>query len=481
MLLGVALLQVAWLVSMPPFRGSDEVDHVFRASAVAQGDWSSSPTAATRGTGALVGATPAMVEAASNACTRLEYKDADDCRLVPTQTGPAVASGAGRYNPAYYVAVGYASAAVDGVTGSYLMRGVSALLCLVLLGATLEGLLRWADARVLAASAMALTPTVIYSTVIVAPNGLELMAGLLLWSSLAGLAHGTSRAPFHVATGTVALSILLVLRSLGPLWAAGILVTALVAWPHLARRLLCLGRSLRALAVLAFVAGAGAAGVTWTLTHHSLTMSQDGPGGSLSLGYRVGRALQEVPLWLLQDVGAFPFRNQPAPLVVYPVFLLLAIALARVAFRRATGRLHAAVALVALAGVGIPLVITVVMMAEIGTAWQGRYAMPLLVGVGLLLGLAWSDGPSRSVSTWTSLVLCAAVVAVHVPGPVKVAWDLRDTSDWVVGSEVIQHAPVWLVGLLAAAGSLLAAWPLCRELARPGAVDRGWGAHRTGG
>ena len=37
--LGTLLLQSAWILTLPPFRGTDEFDHAFRAAQVAGGDW----------------------------------------------------------------------------------------------------------------------------------------------------------------------------------------------------------------------------------------------------------------------------------------------------------------------------------------------------------------------------------------------------------------------------------------------------------
>ena len=75
----------------------------------------------------------------------------------------------------------------------------------------------------------------------VAPNGLEMASGLALWTALAAIAHDDSdTAPdgLTVMLAVVSGSLLLSLRSLGPLWAALILAVALLAWPTLWSRLL---------------------------------------------------------------------------------------------------------------------------------------------------------------------------------------------------------------------------------------------------
>jgi len=368
-LVGLALLQAAWIAALPPFRGADEVDHAFRASAVASGDWSSPAAAATRGTGAWVEASPEMVEAAGEACLRLAYKEPADCRLVDRPGGTAVASAAGRYLPTYYVVVGYATRIVDGAAGATLMRAWSALLCLALLGAGLVGLRHWADRRVFAAAVIGVTPTVVYSTTVVAPNGLEMIVGLVLWTSLAGLAVAPpDRVRYHLTTLTISLASLMLLRSLAPLWAATVVGASVLAWPGLSGRLVGLARTTSGRVAVGVVSLAAVVGVGWTLAQHSLVMSQDGPGGSLPLGFRVGRALREVPLWLLQDVAAFPFRNQPAPLIVYPLALLVVAALGILGLRSAARRLRWSVVVTLVVGLGVPYVVTVATMSEIGTA-----------------------------------------------------------------------------------------------------------------
>ena len=35
----VLLAEAVWILAVPPFRGSDEVDHVYRATGVAAGQW----------------------------------------------------------------------------------------------------------------------------------------------------------------------------------------------------------------------------------------------------------------------------------------------------------------------------------------------------------------------------------------------------------------------------------------------------------
>ena len=132
LLVGVALIQASWILVVPPFRGIDEWDHAYRATAVAHGEWHADPTKATRDTGAFVRVPDDIVAASRPECERLPYTDAKDC--VGTSNGDgttSVASGAGRYNPVFYAIIGYASLPFEGGSALYAMRAAAALLCLV--------------------------------------------------------------------------------------------------------------------------------------------------------------------------------------------------------------------------------------------------------------------------------------------------------------------------------------------------------------
>ena len=83
--LGALLMQAAWIVAVPPFRGSDEFDHAYRAASVADGDWMPT-TPAPDGRGDLVAVSPALVAAAQPVCLTYEYVGPDNCYPVSEQS-----------------------------------------------------------------------------------------------------------------------------------------------------------------------------------------------------------------------------------------------------------------------------------------------------------------------------------------------------------------------------------------------------------
>ena len=130
MVLGLLLIELGWVLAVPPFRGVDEWDHAYRASAVAHGQWVAPPTEATRGTGAIVQAEPDIVAAAQPECQRLDYTGDAECVGTRVDDHVEIASGAGRYHPLFYAVVGSPTLLLDGVAALYAMRMVALFLCL---------------------------------------------------------------------------------------------------------------------------------------------------------------------------------------------------------------------------------------------------------------------------------------------------------------------------------------------------------------
>jgi hypothetical protein len=465
--LGLLLIELGWVLAVPPFRGVDEWDHAYRASAVAHGQWVAPPTEATRGTGAIVHAEPDIVEAAQPECQRLDYTGDAEC--VGTRVGDHVeiASGAGRYHPLFYAVVGSPTLVLDGVASLYGMRLVALALCLLLLGVALRVLRVWAEPLVGVAVVCGLTPMVLYSTSIVAANGLEMVSGLVLWAALGAMAHHDE--PFaarFVVPAVVATSLLVTLRSLGPLWALLIVVSALVAWPDLLGRLWSFVRTRAGLVSVAILGLVSAGSLAWIFVQSSLVIGRDGSGDPTPLLEKFGVVALRIPQWILQWIGAFPYRAQPAPPVVYVIFLLLLGWLLAVALRHGDRRLRLAVFLVLALSILIPFVITVLTLDDFGTSWQGRYALPYLIGAALLCGAplaARLTDRGRPVFLGGLVLLLAVGHAASVAGVLM--RERRDSPQ--SGTDAWLAPPTVLLVLLVVVGVVVAVVPLARSVLEP--------------
>jgi len=274
---GMLILQLTWAFAVPPFRGSDEFDHVYRAAGAARGQWFLAPADATRGTGAWLDVPSDIVRAARPHCQELPYTQDVDCVGTPNGATTRIASGAGRYHPLFYVLAGTPALPFGGDTAVYVMRIATVLMAWLLFCLAISATRRWARTRwPMAALALASTPVLIYSCSIVAPNGVEMMAGLALWASLVGLMQ--DREPpdgFLFVSTAIAGTVLVTTRALGPMWCLLILAVVLVAVRPTPCQLKSLAKRRSARITAGAVFAATVMSTAWTLSMHTLNIGQE--------------------------------------------------------------------------------------------------------------------------------------------------------------------------------------------------------------
>ena len=467
LVLGFLLVQLAWVLAMPPYSGTDEVDHAYRAAAVAAGQVVAPETTAAYGTGAWVTPPDDIVTAAAPQCRALPYTAAVNCS-ASEELGAglvSVPSSAGRYNPAYYAVVGAAALPFDGYGALYAMRLMSIALCTAFLALAVWCLDRFARGPApVVALVIAATPMVLFSGAIVAPNGVEMTAAVALWCALLGLmaVQLSSRDRRGlVAAAAVSACVLATVRALGPLWLVLIVIAVLaLQWPRRALESVrtCL-RSRTGLVGCAVVGLTALAGGIWTLWFNALDVAHDGRG-SLDPTVRLSLALRDVPLWVLQSMGAFPFRGNPAPPLTYACLLVALGVLMVLAWRWASRRARVVLGSIAGLGLLIPFVITMASVSSYGNAWQGRYTLPFTLGLPLVAGYLL-DGPRRG-SSWRgwsrrNVVVCGALVVIAHVASVVAVLDRQLQRSPLSGSSVWVTASGWAVGGLALLGALLIA------------------------
>ncbi len=366
--------------------------------------------------------------------------------------------------------VGTPSLVLDGIQAVYGMRVLSMVLCTAMFWLCVTGIQRSGRHRwYLFGLLLAMTPTVAYSSIVIAPNALEILAGALLWVSLLELFRGTARDTDTGLLARVVLSgvLLVVLRSLGPLWCLLILAGALMMAPSPGTRLAELLRSPRSALAAGLVGLATLGGVGWTLAVSSweigyVEAAADGPG-------QVEVILSSMILWPLQAIAAFPYRNIPAHPLTYACLIIVGLAFLVAAFQVARSREQATMAGIALVSLAVPTIVTIATYDMFADAWQGRYNLPFTVGLLLVAGSALS---LRSAPAWlgrSSVLLCLGIayVTAHTAGPVKVLTGERQTSPGVDNGNWVL-LPAWVVGALCALGAVLMCWGAWRS---PGLVQ----------
>ncbi|MGI8900445.1 MAG: DUF2142 domain-containing protein [Nocardioides sp.] len=457
---GTLLMQTAWILALPPFRGSDEFDHAYRAASVAEGFWQPAHIPPSQGRGDMIPVPREVVEDARAVCETYEYTSPSNCR-PGTELGDglvSVASGASRYNPVFYWLIGTPAQGASGAAGLYLMRLVAALLCSLLIAASVWSIGSWATtAWPLRSLTLALTPVTAYSTAVAAPNGFEMAAALCLWTSLLGLATQRGRA-LHARSLLMLASIsalgLVTVRTLGPLW---LILAFTAAVPLIGRYGLTeLIRTHRRLVTSATITiGAAAlASIIWTLSVRPNEMEVI----QTATLNRYTRSLGQVPLWFFQSIAAFPVRNEIAPIAVYGCAASVFVTFMALALRQAS--LVGRMVILAIAGVSLllPLIFTILTYRTAGLVWQGRYTLPLSFGTVLIAGWALDRasythrllGPFV-VSGFACLAIAHTASVVNVLQRELRSSPLSGDPRWIV-------APPWFVGALSLLA--IAAWAL---------------------
>lgn len=456
LMLGVLTAQAAWLLAVPAFRGIDEFDHVYRAASVAGGEWLPSGVQAAHGRGELVTVPRDIVVAAGPECRALPYTGHDNCAPAAPGAGDRVrvATAAARYEPVYYWVVGTAARWAHGTTADYVMRIVTAMLCALLTGLAGWAVSRWARTRwPLAAVVGSLTPVVVYSSIVVAPNALEIAAATSTWGALAGLAANglTPRTERWLLWAAVPGAVLLAnLRSLGIGFLGLVLLAiALVLGPARLRGLVSRQRS-TLLAAGSVVAAATVAAIWWLVAAAPNRLEEHGNYSGM-----VVNSLIQVPVWVLQTIAAAPNRNDPAPLVVYLLCGGVIGTLAVLALRAGDRRVVRVVLGIVVVCLVAPFLFTLHTYRDVGVVWQGRYEIPFGVGILVLAGLALDlrkdlrpPPPPVVAAVLAAFALGQLVAVLHVLA------QQRQVSPSVALGLWSPPSP-WLVGLLTLGGWLL--------------------------
>ena len=458
LLLGSLLVQTAWILALPPFRGTDEFDHAYRAAQVARGDWAPRSVAAEHGRGNLVAVPRSLVNAARPVCAGYDYTGPDNCRPV-AKAGDGnvlVASAAATYNPLYYWVIGTVASPFEGTTSLYAMRIASALLCALLIAfagwlSTLWSRTPWPAV----AMVVAMTPIVLFSVSVVAPNGLEMCAALSLWMALLGLTTQRGReqhAAKLIVAATASALLLATLRSLGPLWVALIVLAAAVLVGRETVKTVARGHSRLVTACVALVIFAASSSLAWTSTAGTQRLTPYDAGVSNP----VMATLEQVPLWFLQGIAAFPRRSDPAPMIVYALVGVVAVAFLYAGALVARRRVRLTMLACLVVAVGGPVTFSILTIGLSGPLWQGRYGLPFHMGLFLLAGLALDHRRDHAPRTarlaflagWTVLAVAQVLSVVHVLDRELVTSPLAGSTAWI-------HGPAWVAGVLLLAGFAL--------------------------
>jgi hypothetical protein len=411
----VAGLVAARALATPVFAPPDEPSHVIHAIGVTHGTWlgrtfkpgvglPTPPFPATESdpvakAGLAVEAPSAYQGWAHIDCLAFKPDVTANClRLNPGSGNKLALTSSARYMPAYYLAVGSASWLISpGTHQIYLMRMFSALLSAALVASAVVTVIELgSNPLALTGLAVAVTPMVLFLAGSVNPNALEIAAAIGVW--VHGTAIAMGKLPLLgnrvVVRLGIAASALVLARPTSLLW-VGLIALVLGISAGLARIRDLLGqRVVRRWAGV--VVAAIALQVGWSLWAGAFNVSKTLTGSPVNATTGVfaqtviGQSYQLVH----QMVGVFGWLDTPAPTATLLLWLFGVGALITIAILVAPTLLRALAATLALVII-VPIVAQASYVHTIGYAWQGRYSLPLAVGVPILAGFGASLGRDR--------------------------------------------------------------------------------------
>ena len=414
------LLALSWGLASPVFSVPDEASHVIKAAAVSRGQLLGHRIETKGGTITVV-RVPEMFGKGHDLprCYAFKAEVTADC--APPFAGSTkeaeVGTTAGNYLPVYYLLVGLPSLVAHPSTAVYLMRLLSAALSSAFLASALVSALEWRRSRLLVVGVLlSATPMVLFLAGSVNPNSLEISAAVCLWVSGVVLAAGggTGGDGRLLARIGLSASTLVLMRGLSPLWLA---VVAVVLAAVTGRRRLAtlLGRR-DARRWLAVVVTCSAFAVAWILLVGTLDLLRTDEFRDLPLSQAVRMSMGKTDYEIRQMVGVFGGLDTFSPSLTYYLWfsalgfvLLLGLAVSPL-------RLALALLGVLAVTVFLPVALESSRVEEYGFPWQGRYILPLAVGLPVLAAFAVARRPEvlAGHDGRVAVVLAVSVAVAHV-------------------------------------------------------------------
>ncbi|MGO4782157.1 DUF2142 domain-containing protein [Cryobacterium sp. W22_MBD10_FK3] len=391
-----------WALASPMMSVPDEDMHAIRASAVAHGQfasvpWDQDPSLARAEVPRYVAHAHDLI------CYKFRPDISAGC-VRPVQGNPTdivvTGTSAGMNSPVYYAVVGLPTLVMDGTAALYAMRAMSAVLSAAALAVMIMQLMQLARFRwTMVATAVATTPMVLYLGGSINPNGVEVASAGALFATLV-LTMSTPAPPRllweRAALVVLSAGALLSTRSIALLWVL-IIVGAALAFAN-SSVLAGLLRKPATWAAMGACAVFGGLTVAWYL---GLATFVQRPIGSVDVSPTIEFFTMLLRTFDFSDglIGFFGWVDTPSPSfsVVVFSFGIVAVLVAALAWGSRRGKI--AVSCLALVMVLVPAITHAVLVSSLGSIWQGRYMLAIMMCLLVASGLAIDDADLKPQSS----------------------------------------------------------------------------------
>lgn len=388
----IFIMSSCWALSSPFNAAPDEPAHALRAWSVAHGQIFASRTDDPDVLGGIV-EVPPFYARTDPACFAFQPDRTAECQSIGLGSGTVEASTSAARAPVYvYAVVGLPTLVFGDGDGYMAMRLWQAALCAALLAsACVSARRRWSRSWMPIGMVVAVTPMSLYLAGAINPSGIEIAAAIGLWVSGLVLVAEDRIDRRNLVRFVVAAAVVAGCRQLGPLMAL-LIVAALCAVGGMGsvRRLLS-DRGVRLGAAMVSIVAVAMVG--WVLTQNTFATANNGVAPPTISDAEMWRT-EVWRVWYLfrQAIGWFGWLDTPAPTITYVAWIMAMGTMVVVGLSLMQRRISATVLLLIAVIVVLPLMIEVPNFRVSSFAWQGRYTLPLLVGVPLLCAFGLARG-----------------------------------------------------------------------------------------
>lgn len=430
---GFWLLHAGWAFAAPYNGPPDEQRHAIRAAGVLDGQFIA-PLVDRNGAdkqqgGGVFSPIPTSDQDASGyqtvprslvrpRCFPQKVEAAANCAPEPggDETPIKVTTEAARVNPVYYLVTSWPLAISPAWPGIMLSRLLTAAAVAALLACAVVGASRWTRHRALVAGiVVAATPMTAHLAGAINPNGIEIAAGLALFTALIALVHeqkeGINRAA--VALAGVAGAVLVTPRFTGVMWLAVIVGVLLLPSARARVRELAKARVVQGWAAVVALFTLGA--LAWTILAR--------PADPITYDHGFGtnevlRATVVDHVWpniANQMVGVMGWAETLMPRLVY-VFWFMAFGVLFLGGLAVGRRVDRCRLLALFAATFAPLTLLEIVTAnQVGLFNQGRYFLTGAVGLPLLGAFVLAHRRLTAVQTRSmTRVLAILLLPIHL-------------------------------------------------------------------